>query len=447
MSYIDLQEEYATNEVMFWGQVGRGSTASISQITITIPIKGCLQTNSSVAIITTDCLSPFQVYETVLVSGSMGISGRTMKPVSCDSVHTVNGVSLADKLWLANRVHPCDISVCLNGKVPLNCRGRNTCPDLGDDCDAATCVPNPCDACRSEYFHESGSLACADKSIGQCPEGSTPNICEPNACQVESISNLRESGCERWADAAACVSSSCHGCHSHWVDNIGRPVCQNISSSSTSCQDLRNIDFGACDTNLGYGVLYQKCQLIIGCRDAARGLSLYQTQGSCEKACRCGNLDLVDYGKCGQKLGYVFSQGGCDMVYGCASDVASISMSLFSDSLMCLSVCLSSEEPELQPVVEVQSVLTTITLPTMTRGDFNRTDDTRSINLCGKTAIRLVKVGCGVPLKLPFPAKLENASQECCDRFLPFYVNCVENAQGKNVDLILYLHNFNYQSI
>jgi hypothetical protein len=120
-------------------------------------------------------------------------------------------------------------------------------------------------------------------------------------------------------------------------------------SQNKSCIDLFLIDFGPCDAVLGYGMLDGQCSTISGCSTIAYGVDfspfIHESIDVCEAACTAGCMDLygIDFGDCETFMGYGLINGQCTGISGCGSLVDDINYGdyIYSSPEMCETVFAS----------------------------------------------------------------------------------------------------------
>ena len=103
-------------------------------------------------------------------------------------------------------------------------------------------------------------------------------------------------------------------------------------AQSGACDDLSQVDFGACALPLGVGVVDGRCQSISGCESP---ITLFTSVQECEDTCpTCSDLAGIDFGPCEAILGAGVIAGTCELISGCASPVP-----LFTSVVNCESMC------------------------------------------------------------------------------------------------------------
>ena len=103
-------------------------------------------------------------------------------------------------------------------------------------------------------------------------------------------------------------------------------------SPSPSCDNLSQVDFGACALPLGVGVINGTCQSISGC---ASPVPLFTTFQECQQSCAtCEETSGIDFGDCEALLGVGIVDGTCQGISGCSSPVP-----LFATLSECEATC------------------------------------------------------------------------------------------------------------
>lgn len=111
-------------------------------------------------------------------------------------------------------------------------------------------------------------------------------------------------------------------------------VPSSVLAGEPSCEDVGDIDFGPCDAVLGVGVIEGDCVVISGCESP---VPLFVTILDCLSTCigpTCDNLAEIDFGDCEAILGWGVIGDGCQLIVGCESPVP-----LFPTEEACEAAC------------------------------------------------------------------------------------------------------------
>jgi len=131
--------------------------------------------------------------------------------------------------------------------------------------------------------------------------------------------------------------------------------CQNSIDFADSCAELSSVNFGECDMFLGYGLINGICYPISGCGTIVNNIdyspALSPSLAECQNNCNditsidsCTNLTGIDFGACTTPLGYGIINNSCVQLSGCSSIVDNIdyASALYSTLESCTE-CLSGE--------------------------------------------------------------------------------------------------------
>lgn len=150
-------------------------------------------------------------------------------------------------------------------------------------------------------------------------------------------------------DGTCKMASDCEATGNDWphIECVGYPTCNSsmecgwICGEPDPCQDLSDVDFGFCLAVLGVGIIDGECTTISGCGDM--GYPLFESMEKCNAECAppepCDDLADVDFGACLAVLGVGVVDGECTTISGCSD----MGYPLFDSFDKCQSECIEPE--------------------------------------------------------------------------------------------------------
>ncbi len=197
-------------------------------------------------------------------------------------------------------------NICPDGTCAGQCLPDDTSDTDGDgwgqtdgDCDDTNSVVHPdatevCDEldnnCNGQIDEECASQECGGLLGKTCPPG------EYCRFAVGVCSSAQPDGtCTPYPTECADVFFPVCGCDIHTYTSDCAAAAKKVGvmkkgpCSYHKCKDLSGVDFGDCQTSMGYGVVNGGCEPITGCSCGIHCDALFTSWSTCEQQCK----DLV----------------------------------------------------------------------------------------------------------------------------------------------------------
>lgn len=144
-------------------------------------------------------------------------------------------------------------------------------------------------------------------------------------------------------------------------------ACLISCGQPTDCMDLADVDFGMCSMLLGWANINGYCELMSGCGyivgDIDYSPYFFENETECRAACNlsdaCTDLENIDFGACDMLLGYGLINGQCVSVSGCSyigDDGMNYAPSIYPDLFVCMTNCMNWDECYTPDIIDTTAV-------------------------------------------------------------------------------------------
>ena len=211
------------------------------------------------------------------------------------------------------------------------------------------------------------------------------------------------------------------------------------------CTDVTEVDFGDCETVLGFAVIDQVCVEISGCNlvvnQADFSPAVYSSAQICMDACLdpeitsadpCHDVEGIDFGDCDAVLGVAISGQNCLTISGCDAivDLVDYSNAFYSSVELCMDACIEPEITFADPCHNVEGI------------DFGDCDAVLGVAISGQNCITIS--GCDaivdfVDYSNAFYSSVELCMEACIEPEITFADPChdVEGIVFGDCDVVL----------
>jgi hypothetical protein len=200
-------------------------------------------------------------------------------------------------------------------------------------------------------------------------------------------------GCDSVTYSNSCVAENYAGVTT-WTPG----PCSAQIQMADSCSNLAGINFGLCGQFLGYGLINDICSPISGCGTVVGNIdystALVESLESCQIRCEniseapaCSDLSNVDFGACAMPLGYGLIDNQCQMISGCSTISGTIDYaSSLYSTANSCQLCISGSVTSLSNFIKVYPTLMNSHLVLEVNEDFS-VAEFQMVNNIGKKVL------------------------------------------------------------